>query len=70
MRGCDGFGLRMWGVSFPERGRGVTPKGDETDDLLPMNPEGVEVDVSQGGYMSIKVYKKMCPLNPESLSPS
>ncbi len=28
---------------------GVTPKGGETDDLLPMNPEGVEVDVSQGG---------------------
>jgi len=57
--------LRMWG--FPPsmkvwleliepilRRSGVTPKGDETDDLLPMNPEGVEVDVSQGGHMSIK----------------
>ena len=31
------------------RRSGVTPKGDETDDLLPMNPEGVEVDVSQDG---------------------
>ena len=59
--------LRMWG--FPPsmkvwleliepilRRGGVTPKGDETDDLLPMNPEGVEVDVSQGGHMSIKDY--------------
>jgi len=57
--------LRMWG--FPPsmkvwleliepilRRSGVTPKGDETDDLLPMNPEGVEVDVSQGGHMAIK----------------
>ena len=52
--------LRMWG--FPPsmkvwleliepilRRSGVTPKGGETDDLLPMNPEGAEVDVSQGG---------------------
>jgi len=59
--------LRMWG--FPPsmkvwleliepilRRSGVTPKGDETDDLLPMNPEGVDVDVSQGGRMSIKDY--------------
>jgi len=38
--------LRMWG--YPERG--------ETDDMLPMNPEGVEVDVPQGGHMSIKDY--------------
>ncbi|WP_245526139.1 hypothetical protein [Archaeoglobus profundus] len=38
------------------RRSGVTPKGDETDYLLPMNPEGVEVDVSQGGHMSIKNY--------------
>jgi len=37
------------GFSLPTRGGGVTPKGDETDDILPMNPEGVEVDVSQGG---------------------
>jgi len=34
----------------------VTLKGDETDDLLPMNPKGVEVDVSQGGHMPIKNY--------------
>ena len=52
--------LRMWG--FPPsmkvweeiilpilRRSGVTLKGDETDDILPMNPEGVEVDASQGG---------------------
>jgi len=30
---------------------GVTLKGCDTDDLLPMNPEGVEVDVHQGGYL-------------------
>ena len=59
--------LRMWG--FPPsmkvweemilptlRRSGVTLKGDETDDMLPMNPEGAEVDVSQGGHMSIKDY--------------
>ena len=44
------------GVSLPERGGGVTLKGGETDDLLPMNPEGVEVDVPQGGRMSIIDY--------------
>ncbi|GBF36569.1 transposase, IS605 OrfB family [Methanofervidicoccus abyssi] len=38
------------------RRSGVTLKGCETDDLLPMNPEGVEVDVHQGGCMSIKDY--------------
>jgi len=51
--------LRMWG--FPPsmkvweeiilpilRRSGVTLKGGETGDLLPMNPEGVEVDASQG----------------------
>jgi len=38
------------------RRSGVTLKGGETDDLLPMNPEGVEVDVSQGGRTSIKDY--------------
>jgi len=27
----------------------ITLKWGETDDLLPMNPEGVEVDVPQGG---------------------
>ena len=30
----------MWGL-------GVAPNGDETDEMLPMNPEGAEVDVSQ-----------------------
>ncbi|MHA1631701.1 MAG: hypothetical protein ACTSXC_02665 [Candidatus Freyarchaeota archaeon] len=30
------------------RESGVTPKGGETDDLLPMNPEGDEADVPQG----------------------
>ena len=34
--------------SAGEEGRGVTLKGGETDDSLPMNPEGVEVDVPQG----------------------
>jgi len=38
------------------RRSGVTPKGDETDDLLPMNPEGVEIDASQGRHTSIKDY--------------
>jgi len=33
-------GLGMWGL-------GVAPNGDETDEMLPMNPEGAEVDVSQ-----------------------
>ncbi len=37
------------------RGSGVTLKGDKTDDLLPMNLEGVEVDVSQGGHPAINV---------------
>jgi len=37
----------MWGFPSP---RGVTPK--ETDDLLSMNPEGVEVDVSQSGCIN------------------
>jgi len=57
--------LRIW--SFPPsmkvwleliepilRRSRVTLKGDKTDDLLPMNPEGVEVDMSQSGCMSIK----------------
>jgi len=52
--------LRMWG--FPPsmkvwleliepilRRSGVTLNGGETNDMLPMNPEGVEVDVPQGG---------------------
>jgi len=36
----------MWGL-------GVAPKGDETDEKLPMNPEGAEVDASQSVGMSI-----------------
>jgi thiol-disulfide isomerase/thioredoxin len=43
--------------NYCERGGGVTLKGGKTDDLLPMNPEGVEVDVSQGGCT-------LRPLNP------
>jgi len=39
-------GLGMWGL-------GVAPNGDETDDMLPMNPEGAEVDVSQSVGVSI-----------------
>lgn len=59
--------LRMWG--FPPsmkvwleiiepilRRSGVTLNGCETDDMLPMNPKGAEVDVHQGGRMSIKDY--------------
>jgi len=59
--------LRMWG--FPPsmkvweelilpilRRSVVTLRGGETDDILPMNPEGVDVDASQGGHMSIKDY--------------
>ena len=38
--------LGMWGL-------GVAPNGDETDDMLPMNPEGDEVDVSQSVCVSI-----------------
>ena len=59
--------LRMWGflpsmkvwVEFILpilRRSGVTLKGDETDDLPLMNPERVEVDVSQDGRTSIKDY--------------
>ena len=39
------FRLGMWGP-------GVAPKGDETDEMLPMNPEGAEVDASQSVGMS------------------
>jgi len=39
-------GLGMWGL-------GVAPNGDETYDMLPMNPEGDEVDVSQSVGVSI-----------------
>ena len=44
-------GLGMWGL-------GVAPKGDETDEMLPMNPEGAEVDVSQGVGVSTTTYAK------------
>ena len=38
--------------------------GEETDDLLPMNPEGVEVDDSQvqHGCLSINVYVGQTPI--------
>ena len=43
--------LGMWGL-------GVAPNGDETDDMLPMNPEGDEVDASQGVGASQTTYAK------------
>ena len=59
--------LKMWG--FPPsmktwketilpvlRRREVTLNGGETDDILPMNSEGVEVDVPQGLCVSIRVH--------------
>jgi len=39
------------------RGSVVTLNGSETDDLLPMSPEGVEANTSQGRAC-------LCPLNP------
>ena len=36
----------MWGL-------GVASNGDEADEMLPMNPEGVKVDASQSVGMSI-----------------
>ena len=41
----------MWGP-------GVAPNGDETDNMLPMNTEGDEVDVSQGVGASQTTYAK------------
>ena len=41
------------GFSSPERGSGVTLNGGETNDMLSMNPEGAEVDVPQGGQMTM-----------------
>ena len=52
--------LRMWGfhplmkvweevILLILRRRGATPKGARPMILLPMNPEGVDVDVSQDG---------------------
>ena len=37
---------------------GVAPKGDETDEKLPMNPEVAEVDVSQSVGASQTTYAK------------
>lgn len=58
--------LRMWGFPpsmkawlFVEpclRRRGVTLNGDETDEMLPMNPEGDEIDVSQELHRLTKAY--------------
>ena len=39
-----------------KRGRGVTPLGGETSDLLPMNPEGVEVDAPQNLHRLTNAY--------------
>jgi len=44
------------GFSSPERGSGVTLKGGKTNDMLPMNPEGVEVDVPQGLHRLANAY--------------
>jgi len=52
--------ISLWKMQM-RRGRGVTLKGGETDDILPMNPEGVEVDVSQGEGLSINVYLRRTP---------
>ena len=59
--------LRMWGfhpsmrvwlelIEPILRRSGVTPKGCKACDMLPMNPEGDEVDAHQGGFTSIKDY--------------
>ena len=47
--------IPQWKVQM-RRGSGVTLKGGEIYDMLPMNSEGVEVDVPQGGHMFIKDY--------------
>jgi len=47
--------ISLWKMQM-RRGRGVTPIGCKTNDILPMNPEGVEVDEHQGGGLSINVY--------------
>jgi len=44
-------GLDMWGL-------GVAPNGDKTYDMLPMNPEGDEVDASQGVGVSTTTHAK------------
>ena len=54
-------GLGMWGP-------GVAPKGDKTDEMLPMNPEGDEVDVSQGVGASQTTYAKSLQYAPYSFS--
>jgi len=64
--------LRMWG--FPPsmrvweeeilpilRRSGVAPKGCETDDMPPMNPEGAEVDVHQGLHRFTGAYVSRTP---------
>ena len=50
----------MWGP-------GVAPNGDKTDEMLPMNPEGDEVDVSQGVGVSTTTYTKPLQYAPHSL---
>ena len=64
--GLDKDMLRMWvrhkdpnrSVLLGMWGPGVAPKGDKTDDMLPMNPEGDEVDASQGVGVSTTTHAK------------
>ena len=49
------------GFSSPERESGVTPKVGEIDDMLPMNPEGAEVDVPQGLHRLTNAYVGWTP---------
>ena len=39
-------GLGMWGP-------GVAPNGDKTDEMLPMNPEGDEVDAVSYTHLTL-----------------
>ena len=41
------------------RRSGVTPKGDETDDLLPMNPEGDEVDAVSYTHLTLPTTERV-----------
>jgi len=43
-------------LSSPERGSGGYPEWGETDDMLPMNPEGAEVDVPQSLHRLTNAY--------------
>jgi len=55
--GISRFDESLGGLILPIlRSGGVALKGGETDDVLPMNPEGAEVDVPQGLHRFIKAY--------------